>query len=142
MILGKYLVLKKSEELFNEYLNESCKANSKQSKECFQCLSEWWDRPLSNMSTTSVKVQNIVVEPMGDMRDHPVTDLDGIGPVLGKRLDSKGFDKVSARHNVDWHHSSIFLGIYDSGTVLGIEKERRTLPRMVEGDLSSKLEAK
>jgi nucleotidyltransferase/DNA polymerase involved in DNA repair len=30
------------------------------------------------------------------MNEKPVTDLAGIGEVLGKRLEAKGFDKVSA----------------------------------------------
>lgn len=41
--------------------------------------------------TTSQKHQSFISEPMGEK---PVTDLAGIGEVLGKRLSSKGYDKV------------------------------------------------
>ena len=41
VVLGQFLLLKKNEELFKDWLKESCGANSKQSHDCYSCLSEW-----------------------------------------------------------------------------------------------------
>lgn len=43
VVLGQFLVLKKNKELFKDWLNQTCKANSKQQEDCFRCLMEWCD---------------------------------------------------------------------------------------------------
>ncbi|XP_051901161.1 barrier-to-autointegration factor B [Pristis pectinata] len=43
VVLGQFLVLKKDEELFKEWLKETCQANAKQSNDCHTCLREWCD---------------------------------------------------------------------------------------------------
>lgn len=40
-VLGQFLILKKDRELFVDWLNTTCGANSKQAGDCFQCLDEW-----------------------------------------------------------------------------------------------------
>ncbi|XP_075992292.1 barrier to autointegration factor [Anticarsia gemmatalis] len=42
-VLGQFLVLKKEKELFQEWLKDTCNANSKQSADCYQCLKDWCD---------------------------------------------------------------------------------------------------
>ncbi|KAG9509979.1 Barrier-to-autointegration factor B, partial [Fragariocoptes setiger] len=41
VVLGQFLVLKKNEELFVEWLKDACGANAKQAKDCSTCLAEW-----------------------------------------------------------------------------------------------------
>ena len=43
VVLGQYLVLKKNEEMFTDWLNVTCGANAKQQRECHACLREWCD---------------------------------------------------------------------------------------------------
>jgi len=42
-VLGQYLLFKKNEELFTDWLKDICGANSKQGNDCFNCLKEWCD---------------------------------------------------------------------------------------------------
>lgn len=41
VVLGQYLVLKKNQELFQDWMKDTCGANTKQSKDCYQCLNDW-----------------------------------------------------------------------------------------------------
>ena len=43
VVLGQFLVLKKNEELFGDWLNQTCGANSKQQRDCSACLRQWCD---------------------------------------------------------------------------------------------------
>lgn len=41
VLLGQFLLLKKDEELFKDWMKETCGANSHQSNNAFTCLKEW-----------------------------------------------------------------------------------------------------
>jgi len=41
VVLGQFLVLKKDEELFVDWMKEACGANRKQATDCATCLKEW-----------------------------------------------------------------------------------------------------
>ncbi|CAH1173703.1 unnamed protein product [Phaedon cochleariae] len=41
VVLGQFLVLKKNQELFKDWMKDTCCANSKQSTDCWQCLNDW-----------------------------------------------------------------------------------------------------
>ncbi|KAK1788167.1 hypothetical protein P4O66_016623 [Electrophorus voltai] len=43
VVLGQFLVLKKDEELFRDWLKDTCGANIKQQGDCYGCLREWCD---------------------------------------------------------------------------------------------------
>jgi len=43
VVLGQFLILKKEQELFVEWLKETCGANKKQSADCYNCLQAWCD---------------------------------------------------------------------------------------------------
>ncbi|XP_030384387.1 barrier-to-autointegration factor-like [Scaptodrosophila lebanonensis] len=40
-VLGQFLVMKKDELLFKEWMKEVCGANQKQLSDCYGCLTEW-----------------------------------------------------------------------------------------------------
>lgn len=40
-VLGQYLVLKKDEELFKDWMKDVCHASSKQASDCYNCLNDW-----------------------------------------------------------------------------------------------------
>lgn len=77
------------------------------------------------MSTTSQKHHNFVSEPMGDK---PVTDLAGIGEVLGKRLSDQGFDRVSCSKCMS-SFEQFFAGFRCPWSILSTEER----PRIVCG---------
>jgi hypothetical protein len=41
VLLGQFLVMKKDEENFKEWLKDACGANALQATNCFECLNEW-----------------------------------------------------------------------------------------------------
>ncbi|KAM8793732.1 barrier-to-autointegration factor [Eudromia elegans] len=43
VVLGQFLVLRKDEGLFGEWLREACGANARQARDCAGCLREWCD---------------------------------------------------------------------------------------------------
>ncbi|KAG8563558.1 hypothetical protein GDO81_016129 [Engystomops pustulosus] len=43
IVLGQFLVLRKDEEMFRDWLKDTCGANAKQGRDCSSCLKEWCD---------------------------------------------------------------------------------------------------
>ena len=43
VVLGQFLILKKNEELFKDWLKDTCGANAQQQTNCHECLKEWCD---------------------------------------------------------------------------------------------------
>ncbi|XP_035692913.1 barrier-to-autointegration factor B-like [Branchiostoma floridae] len=43
VVLGQFLLLKKDEEMFKEWLKDTVFANEREAHGCFYCLKEWCD---------------------------------------------------------------------------------------------------
>lgn len=43
VVLGQFLVLKKDEEMFKDWIKGVCGANKKQGSDCYGCLTDWCD---------------------------------------------------------------------------------------------------
>mgnify|MGYP002803539553 FL=1 len=43
VVLGQFLVLRKDEEMFLDWIKTTVGANSKQGGDCYNCLKEWCD---------------------------------------------------------------------------------------------------
>ncbi|TGZ65963.1 hypothetical protein CRM22_005605 [Opisthorchis felineus] len=41
VVLGQFLLLRRDEELFKDWLKEACGANAKQADDCFTALRDW-----------------------------------------------------------------------------------------------------
>ncbi|CAH3140706.1 unnamed protein product [Porites lobata] len=41
VVLGQFLVLKKDQEMFMDWIKDECGANKKQGGDCYNCLKEW-----------------------------------------------------------------------------------------------------
>nr|XP_018669723.1 barrier-to-autointegration factor [Ciona intestinalis] len=46
VLLGQFLLLKKSDELFLDWFKDTCGANKKQANDAYQCLKDWCDANL------------------------------------------------------------------------------------------------
>lgn len=42
-VLGQFLILKKDEDKFKDWLKDTTNANNKQASDCYKCLNEWSD---------------------------------------------------------------------------------------------------
>jgi hypothetical protein len=43
VVLGQFLVLRKDEEMFSDWIKTTVGANAKQGADCYNCLKEWCD---------------------------------------------------------------------------------------------------
>ena len=41
IVLGQFLLLRKEEDMFKDWIKEECGANSKQGGDCYNCLKDW-----------------------------------------------------------------------------------------------------
>jgi len=46
VVLGQYLLLKKDEEMFMDWVKDTVQANAKQARDCSNCLKDWCDANL------------------------------------------------------------------------------------------------